>query len=93
MTEQESKALETIMSNVTNVELLDSEFEVIRTGLEGRDTFESKYNELREKYIARFREETKPSLPAPVETESNETVDVEVKVYDASELEWDASTE
>lgn len=87
-----NEAIEMIMNGLEDIEKYDEALEVIRkSATEKDDTYEAKYRELRDKYIARFGELTKTENVYHERMDDNNAEkkeDVEIKM-----LDFDGSTE
>jgi hypothetical protein len=88
------KALGMIVDAVSDVEGLEDAFDVVRTvGTRetntGNEDYKTMYEDLKEKYRKRFKEEI-TSTPEPVARTETETVDKNLTVED---LDFDARTE
>lgn len=88
------EALGMIVEAVSDVEGLEDAFDVVRTvGTRetnaGNEDYKTKYEDLKEKYKKRFKEEI-TSTPEPVTRTETETVDKNLTVED---LDFDARTE
>lgn len=84
----EIEALNIIIEKIPDIETVDNELNVIKTAMENKenneergDDFRAKYEELREKYIARF----KGFNPEKEEKKEKEDVE-EIEESDYSEL-------
>jgi hypothetical protein len=87
----ELEALNIIIEKIPDIETVDNELNVIKTALENKENstekgedFRAKYEELREKYIARFKGFT-PEKEEKEEKEEREEIE-EKEESDYSEL-------
>lgn len=85
------EALGMIVDAVSDVEGLEDAFDVVRTVGTNTDNedYKTKYEDLKEKYKKRFKEEI-TSTPEPATRTETETVDKNLTVED---LDFDARTE